>query len=177
MKVKIMSRLEAIQHTYQREIAPCIIISINSSTRGEEDIEKPTFNKNTNIIGIKYVSFDDVLPHQIKGTNYKAMSEKEAQEIIEFILSFKQNIQMNIVQDIIIHCHAGISRSSAVASIVCRLLDIDDMWIWSDNYIPNRHVFETMNLFLRERKYSSEEIEKRYITNEERKELDFLINI
>lgn len=172
MKVRIMSKLEAIQHTYKKEIAPCIIISINSFTRNEGDAEKPTFDKNPNIMGIKYINFDDVLPHQVEGLDYKPMSEEDAHEIVEFVSSFKQDIKMNLVQEIIVHCHAGISRSSAVASAICRYLATDDMWIWSNSYIPNRHVLETMNLFLGGKIYSYEEIERRYAINEAWREVD-----
>lgn len=62
-------------------------------------------------------------------------------------MDIKQFIDKNkdAVDKIIVHCHAGISRSSAVAMCVCRYLGLDDIWIWKSSYYPNRWVLEVMN--------------------------------
>ena len=53
------------------------------------------------------------------------------------------------VESIVIHCFAGVSRGAAIAFAVCRLLGLDDTWIWASNrYHPNEYCVYKLNRIL-----------------------------
>jgi predicted protein tyrosine phosphatase len=55
------------------------------------------------------------------------------------------NIWWDKVDNFVVHCYAGISRSSGCMSAVCRAKGIDDSWIWnSQKYVPNITVARTI---------------------------------
>jgi predicted protein tyrosine phosphatase len=131
MKIKVMSRLEAIQHSFLKEIPTCAIVSISSGSTN------PTFylGQDTQVKGIYYMSFDDITT-EIEG--YKACQPSDFGGLGQFINQYKDT-----VDEIIVHCHAGISRSSATASAICKYLGEDDSFIWnSGDYSPNNRVYE-----------------------------------
>ena len=71
---------------------------------------------------------------------YKIMKTQDALDIKYFIDKYK-----NEVDEIIIHCYAGISRSSAIACGICKYFSIDDLWIWTSNHCPNKWCLNVMN--------------------------------
>lgn len=151
MKIEIMSRIEAIQYTYLPHDEKTIIISIS-----EGNGNKPYFCTGSDIVDVLYLFFDDVVKDDLLlNPMYKIMRTQDALDIKQFIDKYKDT-----VDKIIVHCHAGISRSSAVAIGICRYLGLDDMWIWKDSYCPNRWVLEVMNNTL-ELGFTEEDIELR----------------
>ena len=133
MKITVMSRLEAIEHSIKSEINKCIIISINSL-----DNDKTYLYKNDNILGIQYLYFNDI-ERDYEGCI--APKQKDFFGLKLFIDTFKDNEEL---EEIIVHCAAGISRSSAVAAAICKYLDIDELeTIWNKScYIPNTLVYK-----------------------------------
>ena len=68
------------------------------------------------------------------------MNEYQANKIWSFINKYKDR-----VNNIIVHCTAGISRSGAVGCILARYLNRnDDYLLATGKYIPNKHVYKLM---------------------------------
>ena len=137
MNIKVMSRKEAIMHSYKQEIPKCIIVSINCL-----DDFGPTFYECTNpeykkIMGVLRLNFNDI------DKPYQNLEPKQGDFIglKIFIDTFKDNPE---IEEIIIHCAAGISRSSATAAAICRYLNLDEMnIIWKNtDYVPNGLVYK-----------------------------------
>lgn len=130
MKIKVMSKLEAIEHSIKSDINKCVIISINTPGYGTY------LYSNKNIIDILPLYFNDIV------RDYAENIAPRSEDFIglkDFIDRHKNN-----VEEIIVHCAAGISRSSAVAAAICQYLNLDEeKIIWSNhNYIPNTLVYE-----------------------------------
>ena len=71
----------------------------------------------------------------------KEPKQKDFVGLKAFIDTFKDNPE---VKDIIVHCAAGISRSSAVAAAICQYLGLNELdIIWSNYiYVPNTLVYK-----------------------------------
>jgi len=80
--------------------------------------------------------------------SYPSINQEQAKSLLEFILKYKD-------KKFLIHCEAGISRSSAIAHAIHCILDFGgDIHAWSSNvpdslsykngFYPNRHVFLTL---------------------------------
>lgn len=137
MKIKIMSRMKAVQYTYLPHKEKSIIISIS-----ESNSPKPTFCASSDILDILYLHFDDIHKEDlVLNPMYKIMTTKDAINIKNFVDKYKDE-----VDKIIVHCYAGVSRSSAVACGISLYLQKDDYWIWNNNdYYPNKWCLNVMN--------------------------------
>lgn len=61
---------------------------------------------------------------------------------------------INRIQQIIVHCDAGYSRSPAIAAAIAKAFGMDDEEYFSGGrYCPNRHVYRTMLNEFAERGY------------------------
>lgn len=158
MVVTVKSIDEAVSYSYSKLNKKIVIVSITCLNDS-----LPNFNlENENILGILELHFNDI-ERQYK--DYQIPKKEDFKELKKFIDNYK-----NTVDEIVVHCHAGISRSSATASAICRYLNIDDSFIWdSYMYHPNRLVFklalEQLGISL-----NDYEIEKLYKRNEEAQE-------
>lgn len=102
-----MSREEAKKYSYKNVSENYIIVSIN------EPNEKPLkFNRNIKLKDVLYLYFEDI--SEIK-ENSITISDKDGIYILNFIDKHKD------INNIIIHCAAGVSRS---VSIRCALEEI-----------------------------------------------------
>ena len=167
MQIEIMSRMEAIQYTYLPHKEKSIIISIS-----ESNTPKPTFCASSDILDILYLHFDDIYKEDLLlNPMYKIMTTKDAIKIQKFIDKYK-----NKVDKIIVHCYAGISRSSAVACGISLYLNKDDYWIWNSNgYYPNKWCLTVMNNTLN-LGLSEEDIQLKYDLLDSNKNKDILID-
>lgn len=131
MKITVMSRLKAIEHSIKSGINKCVIISINSLEN-----DSTYFYFNDKIIDILPLYFNDI--ERDYGESL-APRPKDLAGLKDFIDKYKQE-----VEEIIVHCAAGISRSSAVAAAICQYLDLDEEnIIWANHqYIPNKLVYK-----------------------------------
>lgn len=131
MLITIKSIDEAIEYSYSNINKKIAIVSITCL-----DDTLPNFNKeNDKILDILELHFNDIeRPYK----DYQIPKKEDFENLKSFIDNYK-----NQVDEIVVHCHAGISRSSATASAICRYLDIDDSFIW-DSYLysPNKLVFQ-----------------------------------
>jgi predicted protein tyrosine phosphatase len=149
MQIEVMSRSRAKKESFRTDIPSTIIVSIT-------DIEKDSvkFNNNRSIKAICRVKFDDV----DSGNN--AITEQQAKQITEFI---KKN--QHKAERIIVHCEAGICRSSGVAAAIMKWIDGDDMPIFKDGrFTPNMKCYRmVLNAFFIEE--NEEEIQNKEQTN------------
>lgn len=135
--VKIMNRLQAINYSYLKNNPNAIIISISTPN----DNFPSFYLKSDSVIrDVFYIKMNDIEEDiYINGRlRYKAPTLEDLNGLKEFVDKYK-----NSTIDIIVHCDAGISRSSAVAIVICRYLGLNDDWIWNDfNYHPNKLVLK-----------------------------------
>ena len=102
-----MSRTQAKRYTYKQNIEDYIIISIS-----EPNEEAPKFNRTRHLKDVLHLYFEDI--SEVSETHI-TMSEQDCNDILNFIDRYKK------VNNIIIHCLAGVSRS---VSIKCALEEI-----------------------------------------------------
>lgn len=131
MKVTVMNRLKAIEHSIKSDIKRCVIISINSLNN-----DSTYFYFNNKVVDILPLYFNDI--EKDYGDSI-APKQEDFIGLKDFIDKYKDD-----VEEIIVHCAAGISRSSAVAAAICQYLDLDEEnIIWANHqYIPNKLVYK-----------------------------------
>ena len=127
MKFQVMSRVNARKHSFNEDIDKCIVISINDTFA-----EANKFNSNAKIKGVCSLFFNDVEGHE---TGH--MTREDADKIIEFV-----NNHLNCVDEIIVHCGAGVSRSAGVCAALMLIINGDDSAIFNNGkYCPNMHCY------------------------------------
>jgi predicted protein tyrosine phosphatase len=127
MRILILSQEEAITYTETDKENEYVIISIT------ENPAKPVkLTQNNSMLSVLRLYFDDIDLECPEGI---PMSQKDAQDIQEFVDNWKDK-----VNTIIVHCAAGISRSAGVAAALSMVLNGNDNEIWdSKHYLPNTH--------------------------------------
>ena len=127
MKFQVMSRANARRHSFRSVMDDCVIISISDVTS-----EPNRFHNNPKIKDVCYLSFNDV-----EGDEANCMTRADAEKIINFV---NQNVDK--VDEIIVHCFAGISRSAGVCAALMLILTGDDMEIFNNpRFCPNMHCY------------------------------------
>lgn len=137
MKITVMSRQEAIAHSYKKDVNKYIIVSICCP-----DDTGPIFYTSFKPGDVRYKGilrlwFNDIdRPYENKEPKQEDFVGLKA-----FIDKFKNDSE---IEEIIVHCAAGISRSSAVAAAICQYLDLDELnIIWNNpNFVPNSLVYK-----------------------------------
>jgi predicted protein tyrosine phosphatase len=110
------------------------------------------------------IRFADLTPNELQRINdkenYLLFNEKHAETIIDFL----EKINLLDIDELIIHCAAGISRSGAVGLFTCRYFKLDENKFREENkqILPNFHILEVLN--------SVSDIDKDYIKFWETKE-------
>lgn len=136
--IEVLSRIKAIEYSYKKEIPKSIIISIS-----EPHSKVPYFDlTNPQIIEVLPLFFDDITEAE------KAYCPDAVLMTYEDVLAIKTFLERYKASDytLIVHCYAGISRSSAVAAASALYLGLSDDFIWDDfHYSPNHYVFSLMN--------------------------------
>lgn len=137
MNIRVMSRNEAVAHSYKQEIPKCIIVSINCLGDSAPIFYKHTDPTKERIIAVLKLNFNDI----DRPYNNLEPKQENLVGLKTFIDTFKDNPE---IEDIIVHCAAGISRSSAVAAAICQYLGLDELnIIWSNpNFVPNSLVYK-----------------------------------
>jgi predicted protein tyrosine phosphatase len=127
-KIIVMSKDEAIKHSYHKNIDDCIMISIQDTSQNNVK-----FNRNPKINAILRLFFSDIEYEIESGI---MMSKNDAKTLKDFIDLWKEK-----VGTIIIHCQAGISRSAGVAASIEKylngeMMELEDIWN-NHKYSPN----------------------------------------
>ena len=158
MEFEILSRKNAITYSYQTHDKTSAIISISNSY----DLY-PKFARfsDNNIKDILFLFFDDIEDFEIRSsqryykkdegevfdsllqTHYQLCTTNIAKNIVDFVLLWKDK-----VDKIIVHCEAGVSRSSGVCAAIKKALTGNDTDIFGSlRYYPNMTCY---NLVLKE---------------------------
>ena len=135
IKVYVLSRNLATKYCRQTNDNPVAIISI--STPGVEYEESPFISKKNKVAEILSLTFRDADCPETKDVyGYIAhledlMSDNDAQKVAEFAERHKD-------KPIIVHCDAGISRSSAIGAALLRVYNGSDDEIFNSRWFaPN----------------------------------------
>lgn len=144
----VMSRRSAEEYSHRAHMENSIIVSISDSY---DFFPKFKRMKSNGIKDILNLSFDDVqLPSgaseryiwkkdegllfdTLDNTPYVVISDEDAKKIVSFIKKWYDK-----VDTIIVHCNAGISRSSGVCAAIMKAMTGDDSQIFNNpRYLPN----------------------------------------
>ena len=127
MKFQVMSRQDARRYSFNTAIEKTIIISINDVAD-----EANQFASNPQIIDTCSLFFDDV-----EGNEANCMTRWDADNIIRFV-----NKHLDNVEQIVVHCGAGISRSAGVCAALMMIVNGNDSDIFNNGrYCPNMHCY------------------------------------
>lgn len=126
MKVTVMSQENALKYS---KIAKKDLIVV--SIVGEK--ENPVVFDGDKVTDIFRMYFEDIeRPYGLS----KMPSREDFNGLKDFL---DKNIDS--VEEVVVHCYAGSSRSSACAVAIMRYLSEDDSFIWSSSdYVPNKLV-------------------------------------
>ncbi len=123
MLFDIMSQRDAVAFSQNQDILKTAIISICDPDDGAVKL-----SPNPNIFAVLHLNFYDS-EEKIFGS----MTRSDADKIVGFVKSLPAD-----VEQLVVHCTEGISRSAAVCAALMRWLEGDDSEIWSDiRYRPN----------------------------------------
>ena len=144
MKIKVLSRAD-IESTLYLNIeegrVPHIVLSTTSYS------PKVAIKDNPFRVDILRFTFDDLDTRHIELVKQKEglckhklqlFTQDDAKQILEAI-----NNNVNNIEAIITQCDAGISRSSAMAASLSKILNNEDDFFFK-NYIPNMLVYTTI---------------------------------
>lgn len=118
---------------------PTLIISISDTDTPIPNILAEHEKENPNIVHVEFLQFDDIdCAEEVHGL--KPMSEDDARAIVDAFEQYRDK-----VEQIIIHCDAGYSRSPAVAAAIAKAMgESDEMYFSGGEYCPNRYVYRTL---------------------------------
>ena len=130
--VTVCSMKQAIQYSNESHKEPCYFVSIHDVN----DHHELSRNSRNGITDVLYLHFDDVLADK---SNH--FTTNEAEMLREFVDKFIKS-GLNTIR---FHCHAGVSRSAALAAATSMYLNGDDIEIWKNPYHrPNMLCYEIM---------------------------------
>ena len=128
-KFTVLSREAARQYSYKHIGEKTIIISITDVASLPNK-----FCSNVDIVAVCRVSFDDVEKGQMN-----CITKEDAQKILDFMEKH------NDVNNVIVHCEAGISRSAGVCAALMWIFNGSDMDIFSNpKFKPNMTAYRTV---------------------------------
>ena len=131
IKFYVLSRKEIEnKEMYNRIRVPHILISINES---EMDLAKISENKD-NKYTLRLI-FNDIDQQEENGILF---NNNKALQVIDTVDEYLQDMR-----NIVVHCHAGVSRSVAVASALSKILNNEDDRIFKAG-CPNMLVYNTI---------------------------------
>ena len=130
MNFLILSRSNAKKFSYKKNEKPYIIISITDIAS-----EKVVFNKNNCLKSVLRLNFDDV-----DAECDNAVSNSDAEKIVNFVTAWKNEVDL-----IVVHCEAGVSRSSGVCAALMLWLNGSDKLVFDNPfYKPNMKCYRTV---------------------------------
>lgn len=158
MEFTVMNRPTAKKYSYGQHGHKYVIISINDMNQ-----DPNRFNHTDELVGVLSLFFDDV-----SSGEDNCIVKSDAVKIIKFL-----NSHMN-VDECVVHCSAGVSRSAGVAAALMKIVNGSDKPIFEDpHYKPNSACY-TMVLNTYFGSYNEEAIEEPYKQNIERKRRQYV---
>lgn len=119
---------------------PFWMISITSPSSRLADVSGNPFLKSL----LRVSFYDTNVSYTNDGIEYNPISEEQAREIADFANSLYKN---DMAENLVIHCEAGISRSSGVAAAISKFYNHDDRFFFK-NYVPNMRCYTLVLLEL-----------------------------
>ncbi len=126
-QILVLNRFDAEEFDCPYDWA-CISIANTES----DFAEIPTENRR----GLLQLAFIDAI-HPIRG--FHLFDDEDAYEILDFITHCWEK-----VGTLMVHCDAGISRSSAVAAAIARLKFEEESEFWEPPFDPNPRVYRIL---------------------------------
>lgn len=135
IKFVVMSRREIEDKDYYGTITrPHVVISIADENEGPANI---ALNDSCmNILRFQFYDIDDIKYKD----KYTLFDEKMAEDILDFA---NDMVLENFVDTFVVHCHAGVCRSVAVAAALSKILNNEDDKIFKSG-CPNMLVYRTL---------------------------------
>lgn len=132
--VYVMNRLNALNYCTHDHDERFGIISV--STPDEDNISIMYKRGLISILHLKFADMDNEL----------GITDKQVNQIVDHVLTWNK---MG-VENIIVHCDAGISRSAGIAAAILKYLTGDDSQIFNNSkYIPNMKCYrKVLNAFM-----------------------------
>ena len=140
ISIGILSRFDASQYCKEPHKTDSTIISISTPNVDYYDLEiEPTDESRVvAILSLEFMDADRPGDNDVYGnptTVDDLMSDEDAKTVVDFVERYKD-------KRILVHCDAGISRSSAVAAAILKHYTGDDSMIFDSRwYNPNRWVY------------------------------------
>ena len=127
MNIRVMNMNDAERYSKEPHSENTVFISITSYSGVNADIKVNTTN---NIKDILFLKLNDTDLVELGG-----MKASQADLISNFVLKYKDNKN---IDELIVHCEAGRSRSAGVAAAILKYLYKDDTPIFNNpKYNPN----------------------------------------
>lgn len=140
MEIKTFGFLNLVQYIFFNEFKnkSYVIISIHESPIEDYNIH---FSKNFFCKDVLELNFSDIEETWVKelGPDFFLFSDEDAKKIVNFIKKYENSD----IDEILIHCNAGVSRSTAVADAIAKYLGKDNS-IYFKNSKPNKYVYEKL---------------------------------
>lgn len=158
MKVTILSLSQAINYIPEyRKFKQTALISI---VDGGYSIDELRYDYRAKLT----LNFYNIEPKESLLSNWNYFSEKDGNRL----LSFFEDIQAFGFNELVIHCHAGISRSPVIALAYAWFSGDDDLEqiIIKEKYIPNKQVLRVRSKLLGLYEEKKELIEQPIISTE-----------
>ena len=123
MKFQVLNRTQAKKYTFQQHNHKYIMISI-----ADLDNTANRFNKSPELVDVLHLWFNDE-----EKPNPTCIKPEDAQKIIAFV-----NKYVDVVDEIVVHCEAGVSRSAGVCAAIMYIILGDDKYIFDNpRFCPN----------------------------------------
>lgn len=140
IKIGVLSRYQALEYCQIKHKTDSVIISISTPDVDYKDmiIAPDKENRVIDLLELCFMDCDKPGEVDVYGTPTtidNLMSDEDAHKVVEFVERYKD-------KRILVHCDAGISRSSAVAAAILKHYTGDDSMIFDSHwYNPNRWVY------------------------------------
>jgi len=129
MKIHIYSRKNALinQYNFHKYFGIISLTTPNS--------ELPKFDNP--YAKVLFLQFDDVI---VPESNQIPINDGHAKQILEFMETWKDKIE-----DLIVHCEAGICRSAGAGAAISLIYNGSDKWVFDNPmFVPNHLVYRTI---------------------------------
>ena len=113
-----------------------IVISISDIKSKRPNL--PESDSRLDVLFVQFSDFDRIYPTMPKDLKESLFNKRLAQAIWRFVDKYKDEVDL-----IIVNCEAGISRSSAVAAGIGKVINDDDAAFFK-HFLPNMLVYRKM---------------------------------
>ena len=126
-EIVVLNRVDAVDFTCERRWG-CVSISDT-----EEEFVRIRKRRRVALLQLAFADIE----HPLAG--YTLFHDDLAHDILDFVTH-----NWRRMHTLLIHCHAGISRSSAVAAAIARLKFGDGAEFFEEPFVPNLLVYRTL---------------------------------